>query len=150
MNITRIILRETCLAAAGVAFIVAVALFSGGAAHAAPLRPDQPCIGNAFQQYDMAGIYESRYVRVIMLPCGTVRVSWINDYGEHHALYYSEDRIPSGGVVAYGYQPDQNIGAYLDAVVTLLIKPAEPGWIQVATITDADTIRRVYRLQKVG
>jgi hypothetical protein len=63
-------------------------------------------------------------------------------------VYFTAIRMPGGGLITYGYIPDPVIGAYLDSVPTLAIKPAEPNWIQVATLTDTDQIQRIYRLQK--
>lgn len=121
----------------------------GAAELAAPARPvSEICQPGQFQQHDMAGTYESRYMLLIMYPCGGSALSWMNDYGEHTAVYYSEDRLPGGGVVAYGYMPDPDIHAYLDSVDVLMIKPAEPGWVHVYPVTEGGVIQRMYRLMK--
>lgn len=115
---------------------------------AAPYQPRTICNVEDFQQKDMAGTYEQRDLLLIMYPCGSSLIAWTNAYGEHVSGYYSWDRVPGGGVVAYGFYPDPEINAYLDTVRTIMIKPAEPGWVQLMTITDEDVIRRIYRLKK--
>lgn len=121
-----------------------------GAVSAAPLQPvgTQVCRPGSFAQQDMAGRYESSMMMLEVFPCGGSVVSWRNEYGAHEAVYFSVMRMPSGGLVAYGYAPDPVIGAYLDSVTTIMVKPAEPQWVQVATITDTDQIQRIYRLYK--
>lgn len=116
---------------------------------AAPLHPiNAVCRPGEFNQEDMAGQYEVRYMLVEIYPCGGVVVSWINDYGEHVSVYFSDTRIPSGGVFMAGYQPDPEMGAYLDGVPYAVITPAEPGWIKLTTITPKGDIHRSYRLAK--
>lgn len=142
--------RTGCLALVLVLGVLGVLLSVAGAAHAAPLQP-QPrtiCQLGEFQQHDMAGWYEEPAMLLIMEPCGVNIIAWINPYGEHVAAYESWQRVPGGGVRAYGFMPDPNINAYMDSVIDIAIKPAEPGWVQVATIDERDFIKRIYRLRK--
>lgn len=133
-------------------FFVMGSLWIPGVASAAPLQPQpQPfsgCARGVLDQSDMAGRYESPYMLVVVSPCEIVQLAWMNAYGEHTAMYLSRDRLPGGGVVSFGFIPDPKIGAYLDSSVVFLIKPAEKGWVEVATITPTNEIQNVYRLQK--
>lgn len=133
-------------------FILVMFFFGTGAAYAAapyvPPERQTECSPNQFDQRDMAGTYESQWMFVQIFPCGPIGVMWINLYGEHIALYWTVDRVPGEGVLAYGYQPDREINAYLDSTPMLGIKAAEPGWIQVATFSEDNKVVQQYRLRK--
>jgi hypothetical protein len=135
-----------------VGVLLLVLFFAGqGAAYAAPRQPTDPftsCASGTFDQTDMAGSYESSAMLVEMTPCGAVAVSWMNAYGEHYAVYLSAERLVGGGVVAYGYMPDPKLGAYLDSAPLFAVKPAEKGWVQVASVTEDHEVQSVYRLKK--
>ena len=116
----------------------------------APAGP-RICPAGAFLQHDMAGVYEMTTMRLTVDGCGASQLDWLNYYGEHQALYYSDSRLAGGGVIAWGIQPDPILNAYLDSSQVLGIKPAEPGWIQVATFTPGgQEIQQIYRLRKVA
>lgn len=122
---------------------------------AAPLQPQRPtpaapCKPDSFLQHDIAGVYENYHIQVEVFPCGGVVIFWINDWGEHAAVYYSEQRISTGGVFMAGYMPDQELGAYLDSVPYVAFRPAEPGWIQITPFSDRGEKVRDYRLKKVS
>jgi hypothetical protein len=135
-----------------VGVLLLVLFFAGqGAAYAAPRQPTDPfatCAPGTFDQTDMAGRYESSAMLVEMTPCGAIAVSWMNTYGEHYAVYLSAERLVGGGVVAYGYMPDPKLGAYLDSAPLFAVKPAEKGWVQVASVTEDHYVQSVYRLKK--
>lgn len=118
-------------------------------ANAAP-ADQRGCAANAFLQFDMAGTFTSPYMNLEIYPCGGSYLSWSNQAGFHYATYYSSERIPGGGVGARGMTPDPNTGMYLDASYVIGFKPAEPGFIQVITLSPNGAIRGVYRLQKIG
>jgi hypothetical protein len=133
-------------------FAVMGSLWIPGVVSAAPLQPmPSPfsgCARGVLDQSDMVGRYESPYMLVVVSPCEIVQLTWVNAYGEHTATYLGRDRLPGGGIVSFGFVPDPKIGAYLDSSVVFLIKPAEKGWVEVATVTEAGQIRDIYRLQK--
>jgi len=141
--------------AVAIALLLAFGVFVWGVT-AAPVSaaPYQPatggvtCRAGSFEQNDMAGVYESSQMMLEVYPCGGSTVFWMNSYGEHQSVYLSVDRLPGGGLLTEGYMPDAKHGGYLDSLRTLAIKPAEKGWIQVATITDDDHVHRIYRLMK--
>lgn len=133
------------LALAG-AVAVAALLSPAQPTHAAPLS--QACQAGAFRQHDMAGVFvspESR-MRVEIFACGGSYLQWDNQYGTHYAIYYSDTRLPGGGVAAT-LMPNGLIG--LDGVTRVGYKPAEAGWIQVITADPYGGIYGVYRLRKV-
>lgn len=107
------------------------------------------CKAGAFIQRDMAGVYASSYhqMRVEIYSCGGSYVRWDNQYGTHEAVYYSAGRLTGGGIAAM--RADVGFEA-LDATSRIGYKPAEPGFIQVFTVTDYGEARGVYRLQKIG
>jgi hypothetical protein len=115
----------------------------------APVAHAQACATQAFRQYDMAGVYTSasQMMRVEVYPCGGTFVMWDNSYGTHYAGYYSVQRLPGGGIGMRVY-PDSP--EKLDSAQTLGIKPAEPGYIQVITVSPYGDILGIYRLQKIG
>lgn len=86
---------------------------------------------------------------VEVAPCGATMIFWLNDYGEHYALYIVEDRLPDGSMLAYGYAPDPEINAYLDSSPMVAIKPAERDHIQVITLRST-LVYRTYRLTKTA
>jgi hypothetical protein len=108
------------------------------------------CTWDALRQDDMAGVYESAFMRLEVYPCGGVYLRWINAYGDHSAAYGSIDRLSQGGVVAVGISPDPSTRLYLDGRAMLLIKPAEPGFVQVASMDSTTDLGGVYRLAKTG
>lgn len=114
--------------------------------HAAPA--EQVCQATAFRQHDLAGTYESSAMRVIVFPCGGITIHWLNQFGEHGAAYGSYLRVPSGGVIAQGIYPDPVVG-YLDGAFILGVKPAEVGWVQIYTATNAGIVGE-YRLRKIA
>lgn len=120
-------------------------------AYAAPYDPNPVvCRPDVLVQQDIAGTYESTWMKVDVFPCGGLQVFWINDYGEHDAVYFSEQRIPSGGVFLSGFRPDQNINAYLDGVPFAAFQPVEPGWVRFTSVTKEGGIIREYRLRKTS
>jgi hypothetical protein len=96
---------------------------------------------------DMAGVYVSpeSQMRVTVLPCSYVHVRWQNAYGEHEAYYAATQRVDTGGII--GRIVSGDVG--LDARQTIGVKPAEPGYVQVFTISPYGTDLQIYRLSKV-
>jgi hypothetical protein len=115
---------------------------------AQPVR--QGCTFDALRQDDMAGTYESSTMRLVVYPCGGVFLQWVNPYGVHTAAYRATDRLERGGVVAVGTIPDQMTNLYLDGRSMLVVKPAEPGFVQAASLGLMMGIGGVYRLMKTG
>jgi hypothetical protein len=124
--------------------IVLVALTAGTA------QAQQGCYATAFRQDDMAGVYISPEVlmRVEIYPCGGSVVEWDNVYGRHAAAYSGRVRLAGGGIGARGMTPDPIVG-YLDNTTTLGFKPADPGYIQVITVSPYGDVMGIYRLQKL-
>jgi hypothetical protein len=120
-----------------------------GPASAAPFYPEVVCKEGTFHQHDIAGVYETPWMQVIVAPCGGVQVTWVNDYGEHTVVYFSEARVPTGGVVMGGYTPDPELHAYLDSVPYAAITPMEPGYIKLTSLTYDGYKVREYRLRKI-
>ena len=154
----RVLWRTTLIVLAGVG-LAALLLLTMRLTYAAPAQPPAApnivCNPGTFPQHDMAGMYESSQMLLEMYPCGGLVVFWQNDYsryygGEFSSVYFSEDRLPGGGVIAYGYRPDVRLNAYLDSVSVIAIKPVEPGWVHLYTITDTGVIKRYYRLMKTA
>lgn len=131
---------------AAVAIVVAVLLAAmPGAALA------QTCGYNAVSQTDMAGVYvnPASPMRVEVFPCGGMFVQWIDQLGiEHRAVYATTDRLPGGGYISAGLSNQH--GVFLDNSYRLLVKPAEPGFVQVATPSAYDETFRVYRLKRIS
>lgn len=131
--------------------VTASALLSPAqAVDAAPSAPAQSvCQWDAFRQFDMAGVFVSAesQMRVEIYPCGGSSVVWENAYGTHYAIYYSDIRVSSGGVAAVLVQ-NGLIG--LDNVNRIGFKPAEPGFIQVVTMSPYGTVAGIYRLRKIS
>jgi hypothetical protein len=100
----------------------------------------------AFPQADMAGQYvgSPALMAVEMTDCGGLIVTWSNPYGWHRAYYASMKRVPGGGISAVGFVADPNVG-WLDNSYELLVKPAEPGYVQVFTARGG-----YYRLAKAN
>jgi hypothetical protein len=115
---------------------------------AAPLQP--ACKVEAFRQHDMTGTYVSQYMQLDVFPCGGSSIVWTNAYGQHGSVYYSAERLPGGGIIAIGVIPDPVSGGYLDSCLTIIVKPAEVGYVEVATFTANDDIQAIYRLRKVS
>jgi hypothetical protein len=101
--------------------------------------------GCAFPQADMAGRYAGAPVlmAVDVTDCGGITVAWSNPYGWHRAHYATTERVPGGGLSAVGFVADPQVG-WLDNTYEILVKPAEPGYVQLFTA------RGHYRLQKVS
>lgn len=110
----------------------------------------QECQPGAFRQDDMAGVYESAeaQMRLSVFPCGGTHLLWSNAYGTHQAVYYGEERLPSGSIVARLAEPDPFVRS-LDGRNNLGFKPAEPGYIQIITIGPFGEDGRIYRLRKM-
>jgi hypothetical protein len=128
------------------AVVLALSLFAWvPTADAAP----RPCPTDAVQAWDMSGVYESQYMLLVVDGCGTAHLSWLNQFGEHRSSYAVVDTLPRGGYIAYGYAPDPGLGLFLDNMPVLVIKPAERGYIQIASVeSDVRTVYQVYRLRK--
>lgn len=111
------------------------------------VTPDCPFV--AYPQYDMAGVYvdPSIPMRVRVFPCGGVTITWDNLYGRHEAHYVTTQPLVGGGLIARGHEPDPRVG-YLDGTSTVGVKPAEPGFVQVITVSPYGEIVAVYRLPK--
>jgi hypothetical protein len=113
------------------------------------------CHPGAPQQHDIAGIYESPYMRLMVYPCGDISVIWANPYGTHAAAYVGNGRLNGDGVMALGTRVDQMSGTYLDDSLFLGIKASTPGYVELVTYGPSPDIynmpvRAVYRLKKVA
>lgn len=105
--------------------------------------PTADAQGCSFPQADMAGRYVGApaLMTADLTSCGAVTIVWQNAYGWHKAYYASVERVPGGGIGAAGFVPDPQVG-WLDNSYSILVKPAEPGYVQVFTA------RGYYRLRK--
>ena len=122
---------------------LAVTALVPGAAPAAA-APAEQCARGASTQFDMAGTYEMRTMFVRLYPCGGIYVEWVNAYGTHSAAYGTAVH-PSDGVVATLIEGDG-----LDGQPGLVVKAAEPGYVQVATLDANLNVVKVYRLRKTS
>lgn len=106
------------------------------------------CAGGAFTTADMAGLYISQpnMMALVVEPCGAMRLTWDNAYGRHRATYQAMQTFDSGGYVGQGIANDS--GVFLDGQTAMGVAPAEPGWIQILTISPYGTDLHVYRLEK--
>lgn len=114
-----------------------------------PTPAHASCNQGGMDQSDFAGLYVSNVeqMRVEVFPCGGLLITWDNAYGRHQADYVSLRRMEGGGLIA------RHAGTYspygLDATQNVIVKPAEPGFVQVATASLYGDFR-VYRLQKIS
>jgi len=108
------------------------------------------CLPGANRADDMAGTYLNVHaqMRVMIFDCGGVHVLWSNEYGTHEAIYYTVERLQSGGLLATVVNTGG--GPSLDGRRTLGLKPAEPGWIEAFTMGPFGDNLRIYRLRKMG
>jgi len=104
----------------------------------------QQCASGIAVQGDMAGYYASSTMRVSIYPCGGTYVEWDNAYGTHGASYAIRQHLPDG-IIAVGLSGD----GWLDNSSAIGFKAAEPGFIQVMTVSDYDGMLRSYRLRKM-
>lgn len=111
----------------------------------------QTCQPDAFRQADLAGSYVSAEaaMQVTVYPCGSIGVRWSNVYGTHEAGYYGVIRYADGAILARLAMPDPVVGS-LDNRPGLIVKPAEPGYIQVLTPLPEPDQWQVYRLRKTA
>ena len=118
---------------------------------ATPAYAEQSCPAGTLPQHDLAGIYvdPTLPMRVQVYPCSGVRVLWDNAYGRHEAYYSMTIRAPGDGVIGHGHTPDPGVG-YLDNAYTIGVKAAEPGFVQLVTVSPYGEIVGVYRLPKVS
>ena len=108
----------------------------------------QGCNQGGLDQSDFAGVYISpaHQMRVEVFPCGGLGITWDNAYGRHQAAYVSIERLEGGGVI--GRRMDGYAPVTLDNANGVIVKPAEPGWIEVMTFSPYGDMR-VYRLAKL-
>ena len=111
---------------------------------AAPAAPDPKCVPGATTQFDLAGTYRSATMHIEVFPCGGIYVEWTNGAGTH-AAGYGTGAHASDGVIATLVTGDG-----LDAQPGLIIKAAEPGFVQVASVDASFNLVRVYRLRKMS
>jgi hypothetical protein len=121
----------------------------------AEAAPPPYCQPGYFPQHDVAGIYESPYMRLMVYPCGGISVAWENAYGGHAAAYVGNGRLNGDGVMALGTRVDQMSGTYLDDSLFLGIKASTPGYVELVTYGPSPDIynmpvRAVYRLRKIN
>lgn len=124
-----------------IAALLALVALSPSPAHA-----EAPCPGSP-DTSDMAGLYLSQesLIRLHLTECGSVGVLWENAYGTHDVPYHVVDGLRGGGVVAV----TDSGGFGLDGRVSIGIKPAEPGFVQIITLSPFGTDLRVYHLAKI-
>ena len=111
---------------------------------AAPAAPDPRCVPGATTQFDLAGVYRSTSMHIEVFPCGGIYVEWTTASGKQVAGYGTGAHA-SDGVIATLVTGDG-----LDAQPGLIIKAAEPGFVQVASVDASFNIVRVYRLRKMS
>ena len=121
---------------------LAVTALVPSVATAAPAEPQ--CVRSATTQHDMAGVYRASMLYVEIFPCGGIYVEWTNAAGTH-AAGYGTGAHASDGVIATLVTGDG-----LDAQPGLIIKAAEPGFVQVASVDASFNLVRVYRLRKMS
>ena len=112
---------------------------------AAPAAPaETQCARSATTQADMAGVYRASMLYVEIFPCGGIYVEWTNGSGTHAAGYITEAHA-SDGVIAIWQRGDA-----LDGQPGLIVKAAERGYVQIATVDSDLNIIQVYRLRKTA
>jgi len=111
---------------------------------AAPAAPAPQCVPGATTQFDLAGVYRSSTMHIEVFPCGGIYVEWTTAAGTHVAGYGTGAHA-SDGVIATLVTGDG-----LDAQPGLIIKAAEPGFVQVASVDASFNLVRVYRLRKMS
>jgi hypothetical protein len=124
--------------------IIAALIVAALVPSAADAAPAEQCTRSATTQFDMAGTYRSGTMYVEIFPCGGIYVEWDNAYGTHAASYDTATHA-SDGVIATlidGYGLDNQPG--------LVVKAAERGYVQVATVDTALNVVQVYRLRKTS
>jgi hypothetical protein len=139
-------------------YLLVIAIAAGAIAlPVAPAEAAPPpyCQPGYFPQHDMAGVYESATMRVMVYPCGGISVAWDNAYGAHAAAYGGEGRLYGNGIMARGIMADPMTGVFLDYSLFLGIKAAERGYVELVTYGPSPDIynmpvRAVYRLKKVA
>jgi hypothetical protein len=132
------------------ATLTAIVLLSTGTpAHAAPYQPQKCVLGDVITS-DMSGIYENRYMKLVLDSCGHALVAWENTFGTHYAYYTTISReVRGGGALFQGVQPDPTVHGYLDSTTLLGMRPMEPGWVAVDTLDQGATgIKSTYRLYR--
>lgn len=137
---------RTLIRSALAAIALALAVPIGTPAHAQPV-----CRAGAVTQYDMAGRYVSltEPLEVELYPCGGAYVGW-EAYGLPHGVsYYAAFPVRGGGYALVGMTPDANTGSWLGGTDRLVVKPAEPGFIQAIVWDKNLGPVGVYRLYKV-
>lgn len=110
----------------------------------------QGCLPGAFRQDDLAGTYISpeNRMRLTVFPCGGSVVLWENHFGMHEAGYRGQERVEGGGFFARLAIPDPVVRS-LDGRDMIWVKPAEPGWVQIVTVSPFGDEIKVYRLRKL-
>ena len=111
---------------------------------AAPAAPAAQCVPGATTQFDLAGTYRATTMHVEVFPCGGIYVEWTNASGTH-AAGYSAGAHASDGVIATLISGDA-----LDGQPGLIVKAAEPGFVQVATVDASINVVQIYRLRKTS
>ena len=119
-----------------------VAALVPSVALAAPAQPQ--CSRAAATQFDMAGAYRAGTLYVEIFPCGGIYVEWTNTSGTHSASYVT-DAHASDGVIAIF-----NTGEAFGSQPGLIVKAAERGYVQVATVDSSLNVVDVYRLRKIS
>jgi opacity protein-like surface antigen len=114
-------------------------------AQAAPA--EQPCRIGAVTQFDLVGVYVSQAeaMRLEVYPCGGSLIQWTNAYGEHYAAYGTNKRLVTGGFAA---TPLDSFSR-LDNTPVIGVVPAEPGFVNVMTVTAYGDLIGSYHLRKI-
>src|SRR6266511_3783323 len=120
-------------------------MLGGYLATAAPAEAAPNCYTQYATTSDMMGAYYApdlaAYIEVN--ACGGVEVVWENEMGMHDAQYYSTARLRGGGFFARAYSAYG--GIYPNGAGEIGIKPAERGYIQMATFDQFGNVTGEYR-----
>jgi len=134
--------------------LAATVLFAASLLFIAPTEASAqaPCKTDAAVAFDMVGHYSSPDVglTVDIYPCGGAFVEAYWNWGWHPLAYASQERLVGGGIATAGISPSPYDGGYIDNTPYLLLKPAEPGYIQAITLDPYWRPIRVYRLRKLS
>lgn len=108
------------------------------------------CKADAVPQFDMVGRYASatEALRLELFACGGGYVEWRQNDGPHGVSYYAVRHLTGGGYALLGLTPDFVTGSWLNSTDKLIVKPAEPGWIEAIPWDDYWGPVKVYRLFK--
>ena len=138
---------STIKISAAMLMLLVLLLVSPPTVQAAPAQPVS-CAYGLQDQRDMAGYYVSdeEALAIEVYPCGGIYVAWDSPTGPRNAGYITIRPLRGGGYIAR-LADEWVVG--LDGKLTITVKPAERGWIQVLTINQYGQDMRVHRLRRL-